>query len=636
MNVNRPCLVLAAAWLAAGIGWLGGARVDAREPPQQNVQVMNGGQRGQMPPATGTAFLAGQVVESPGGAGVGGASVGLLVRGPAGRGGAPTQVIADSQGRFFFADLPAGSYAVLAAKTGYVALGNTGSSRPIDLADGERVIDIKARLTRLGSIAGTVRDDGGDPVVGSPILVFRKMLVNGRAVWRMFRQSTTDDRGTYRATSLIPGDYLLCSCGREACGRDLLPFDNVLLTTLAADPLQLMGVAARALKVGGDTASLDPSLRTYAPTFHPSSLTITRATSITLGSGEDRGGVDVDVTGARSTHVSGTIIGAIGAVQASSMRLVPAGDDPAAELTGYTPMLVQPDGRFDFTGVAPGQYVLRVVHTPTDPKGVAGPTGAALMFLGSGRAQGASQSNSAQLANEPPQWAAEPITVGDDGVSGVAVALRRASGISGRVQFVGAATQPTAQMLAQGAIVPNPVNPDAYAGLGFGNVGRLSTDGTFKIPGILPGRYLLVPRPFPGWPTLKSIAIAGVDMTDLPIEMEASDITDVVVTFSDTPMATLAGTVTGGAADASILVFPADRKYWADPAAGRRRFSSSTAGRTGTFAIGAVPAGEYFVIAVPDDDAADWQEVSRLETLSRSALRVQLADGDKKTIAVKR
>jgi hypothetical protein len=299
-------------------------------------------------------------------------------------------------------------------------------------------------------------------------------------------------------------------------------------------------------------------------------------------------------------------------------------------------MLVQPDGRFDFTGVAPGQYVLRVVHTPTDPKGVAGPTGAALMFLGSGRAQGASQSNSAQLANEPPQWAAEPITVGDDGVSGVAVALRRASGISGRVQFVGAATQPTAQMLAQGAIVPNPVNPDAYAGLGFGNVGRLSTDGTFKIPGILPGRYLLVPRPFPGWPTLKSIAIAGVDMTDLPIEMEASDITDVVVTFSDTPMATLAGTVTGGAADASILVFPADRKYWADPAAGRRRFSSSTAGRTGTFAIGAVPAGEYFVIAVPDDDAADWQEVSRLETLSRSALRVQLADGDKKTIAVKR
>ena len=71
---------------------------------------------------------------------------------------------------------------------------------------------------------------------------------------------------------LAPGDYLIC-----ACLRDPIPFDQLLLTTLASQPLNLMSVAARALTVGADVVSLDDTLRMYAPTFHPNSSTIARA-----------------------------------------------------------------------------------------------------------------------------------------------------------------------------------------------------------------------------------------------------------------------------------------------------------------------------------------------------------------------
>jgi hypothetical protein len=558
--------------------------------------------------------------------------------------GSPFQVATDSQGRFFFADLPAGTFTVLAGKLGY-----NGESRVTDVADGERIADLRIRISKMASLSGTVRDDSGDPVVGMSVQEFRRTLVNGRVTWQSIGASRTDDRGAYRfsgfPTGAPAGDYLVC-----ACGRDPIPFDTLLLTSLAAEPTQLMGVAARALKVGADVASLDSTLRTYAPTFNPSSLTMARATLVTLTSGEDKTGVDIDVTAARSTRISGTIVGAIGPVQASSIRLVPAGENSdgaalavsGAFALGLSPTLVQPDGRFDFTGVPPGQYILRVTHTPTDGRAGGAPSGPALAFLGA-RGYAMSQSGAAPLPNEPQQWASEPVTVGDDGVSGLSVALRRAQSISGRVQFVGASAQPAAPALGRTFVVPVPVDSNAQGLFGGTVLGRFSSDATFALPGVLPGRYALTVGGvlFPDWPTLKSVVVSGVDMTDLPVEMGGADISDVVITFIDTPMATLSGTVATGqnppGADVSVLVFPSDRRYWADPAAAGRRFRSATVSRSGAFSVAAgFPAGEYFVVAVPADEAIDWQDATRLDRLSRGAQRVALADGDKKAIAVKR
>ena len=52
---------------------------------------------------------------------------------------------------------------------------------------------------------------------------------------------------------------------------------------------------------------------------------------------------------------------------------------------------------------------------------------------------------------------------------------------------------------------------------------------------------------------------------------------------------------------------------------------------TGAYKINGLPPGTYYVAAVADEFASDWQDPTFLETLSRNASQVTLDDGQKKT-----
>jgi hypothetical protein len=613
-------VVLAALLLVPGAGAMLSGQ-DAGAPPSTGA-----GQRGQPPPATGTAFLAGRVIDGTPGRGVAGAVVYLIDN----RGGPSRRIIADSQGRFFFSELPRGVFRAEAVKPGYIS---GGAPPSIDLTDGERHLDATVRLSKLASLEGTVRDETGDPVVGIDVYAFRRAMLNGRRTLRPAGQNRTDDRGAYRIGNLAPGEFVVC-----ACGRDPIPLDGVLLTALAADPAQLIGVTIRALKVGADAASLDATMRTFAPTFHPASATVARAGRVPLASGEDRSGIDVNVSATTATRVSGTILGASGPVHASSLRLTPAGDaDEGVELAAIVPALVQPDGRFDFAGVPPGQYVLRVTHLPRATGG-GGPSGAALAFIGA-RAGQIPAPTGPPLPDEPVLWAVEPIVVGVDGLSGLTITLRPAASVTGRVQFTGSTAPPPAQTIARAGVTLASLDPQRPSAA----TGAMAADGTFRIQGVMPGRYVVRPSGaiLQGWSNLKSVTVGGIDVTDLPIEIGAGGLTDVALTFVDTPLSTISGAVAPGrappAADDLVMAFPTDRRYWTDPDAASRRLRSSAIGRSGAYSIAGLPAGEYFVVFVSGAAAREWQEaVVPFETLSRGAPRVLLTDGERRQLDVKR
>ena len=215
--------------------------------------------------------------------------------------------------------------------------------------------------------------------------------------------------------------------------------------------------------------------------------------------------------------------------------------------------------------------------------------------------------------------------------------------MSGRVQWVGGAPQPPAQMLNRATVIMQPLSmSDPLASMSGTAVGRFSPDATFQVPGALPGRYIVTANALPGFPTLKSIMIGGQDLTDLPFEVGEKDITDVVITFVDTPMASLTVKANpppaGAPADdgAPVLVFPADQKYWAEPAAARRRFRTIALTSKNTATTPDLPAGDYYVIVGAPLDVADWMETTKLEALSRRAQRVTLVDGGKSSIEVRR
>jgi hypothetical protein len=608
-------------------------------PPSQSV------------PAAATGFVSGRVIDAVSGKPIPEVTILLLSRpsapvaggaaaGAGGRGAPPpppqpTGVITDSQGRFFFGGLPPGVVQVAVSKIGYLS----NPPAPLELGEGEKILDLTIRLPKQSSLAGVVRDDAGDPVVGIDVNIFRRGVTSGRQSWVLVNRVKTDDRGGYLLSRLEAGDFVVC-----ACGRDPIPFDNLLLTTLGSEPLQLLTVAARALSVGADAVSLDTTLRAYAPTFYPNSASVARAMKIAVAAGEDKAGIDINVPLVRATRVSGQILGAPGPMQAFALRLIPESDaEFGQQIFSIPPMLVQPDGRFDFTTVPPGQYRLIVVYRSVP--GANAPSGAAMVFAGARGVAlppaGATMSNAGPSSADPPLWASEPVTVGENGVSGWAVTLNRSLPITGRVQWIGGAPQPAATMIQRATISMQPTNfSDPMAGMMGAPIGRLSPDAAFVVPGAVPGKYTFNMQVLPGFPTLKSVMIGGADLTDLPIVVADKEVADLVVTYVDTPMASLTITLAGAPAvsgdDGSLLVFPSDRKYWTEPSAARRRFRQIANTPKNSVTTPELPAGDYLVAMASALDAVDWMEAGKLELLSRRAQRVTVGDSGKATIEVRR
>ncbi len=604
------------------------ATTRGQQPQQQASQAAQA-------PAAATGFVAGQVLETGSSRPVPGATVQILGRGVAvgqiniaganvARGQVP--VVADSQGRFYFNGLLPGAYAFVASMPGYTSV---IGGRMVDVSPGARIVDWKVRIAKYAVLAGTLRDPSGDPIVGTEVLALERVVTGSEVNFYAVGSGRSDDRGVFRIGNLDPGDYVVCACTREP-----IPFDGQLLTTIAAEPSLLVGLVGRALAVGAEAAQVDNRLRTYAPAFYSSSTTLARATHVKLASGDERAGLYFILEPTPAVRVSGTVVGANSPVTSSSIRLVPAGElDAAVPIVSLSPVLVQPDGRFDFAGVPPGQYVLRVNQIVLNG-GAPGPTGSALQFLGERGREMSQYVGPGVLLEAPAQWAAQPITVGEDGISGLQVPLRPAAAVHGRFEFQ-SAPGPIADAMSRVSLGLRPLSMDPTRPVGLPRA-SVKRDGTFEMPAVLPGRYVLTVSVPPGSTTMKSVTIGGADVMDLPIDMAASDINDLVVTWSDAPRTVLLGTVAGVTAvdELMAVVFPTDRRYWAEPRAANRRFAVTQVSAAGAFRADLNP-GEYFVMVVADLDAAI-NEPGKLEAWSTRAQRVVIAPGETKTIEVRK
>jgi hypothetical protein len=206
------------------------------------------------------------------------------------------------------------------------------------------------------------------------------------------------------------------------------------------------------------------------------------------------------------------------------------------------------------------------------------------------------------------------------------------------LQYVGAAPQPPAQQFQRISVILSPIN---FVRAPFAASGTIAQDGSFQVTGIMPDKYTVNVPALPGYPTLKSVTLGGQDVTDLPLDVAGKDLTELVVTFVDTPMASLTVTTqmpppAQAVDDIVAIVFPADRKYWAEFAAARRRFRSGPMPPKGVMNLAELPAGDYFVMVANAIDVLDWQDPAKLDVLSRRAQRVTLSDGGKQTVEVRR
>lgn len=589
----------------------------------------------QQPPAA-TGLIVGRVLDRTDQRPISGAAVSLS-RG--GAGGPPLRQLTDSQGRFVFRELPAGTYMLRAeaggtgfSPTGFIRSGfgfrigtyvdggygqvrPGGRVQPLPMADGQIVPDAVIQLWRGAVISGTVLDDLGEPVVDTVVGAVQ-LSSDGRLLTGP--TARTDDRGAYRLSALVPGRYIvfvpqtstaMSAAAADEAMRRVAELKQAQTPGAAVPPVpQLTGV-----RVGGSIVNSASSgfidgnimprrdggaLFVFQTTLHPSAVRLASAAPVEVRAGEERPGVDVLLQPVRAVAVRGSMTLAGRPRAGIDLHLSPSGASPDDALFETAVAKTDALGRFEFPAVPVGAYTLH-------GRDAAG------------------------------NWVADDVVVGPEGAMGLAVSLKPGLVVRGTLEFAGSSPVPGAPgalMVDARPVRPLSRNPEPRPD----NV-MMAPPGTFAAPEVAPGRYVLrVSGLETGSPWhVASILAGGRDVNELPIDL-TEDISGVRVIFTDRASG-VSGRVSAGAPGdgaATVLLFPADSTLWPDARGIPARFQSVRTSGPGDFVIREIPPGDYLMISVPDIAAADFPDVAFLSRVMPDATPLHVGLGDAPAIAL--
>jgi hypothetical protein len=609
------------------------------------------------PQPSGSGVIAGRVVDAASNQGVADVAVTALLSKdvpPDGTFGGRHAILTDAEGRFVLRGLPAGRYQVSARRAGYLEnrFGSDspgGEGRPIVLTDDGRYVDAEIRIWKPATIAGTIRDEAGDPIIGLEVRALKRTLTAGR--WRFGEyysnikyDARTDDRGAYRISDLTPGEYIVVVPLTSAVAPASLVAE---LETLRADPASRAEYTAasqsltgsgvpmfgpgtgRAVVIGSHIQTLShPGLASvvtanggpllvYQTQFYPGVGESTLAQTIVVNSGEERTGLDFSMRPVRTAAVSGMVTGPAGPMPGLVLRLFQTDGAHVLAETEVATTVSDAKGAFTFLGVPAGQYVARVWHIPR-PAPTRTIVGSTTRIEQSG------------VSMEPTLWADVPVSVGDVDVTNVQVSLGPGVRATGRVVFAG--TAPTAAQRNAISIVFDLADGRRYPRVGDERVSLMGD--TFVSPELLPGKYLVRTTGTRAL-TLQSVVVGDRDTTEVPLVVSDREIPPITITLNDGPGASLSGTVRAGlspTADAVVFLFPVDRALWLDYGYRPARLRHAVVAGAGDYSIESIPPGEYFVVALADNREPDWRAPEFLDAFARVASRVTIGEGEAKTL----
>ena len=611
-------------------------------------------------PVRGTGAIAGFVIDEGTGQPLRRAEVSLS----SDSAGGSRVTYTNDTGAFMFPELPAGRYSLAATRPGYVraAYGAKRYDRPgtpIQLAAGQTLTNLTLTTYKGGVITGQILDETGLPAFGVQVRALEYRTVLGeRRLARPRPQGggilgilgeETDDRGVFRLYGLPPGEYVIVATPRIMRTDEIRAMTDAEIRDAlqaASQPAQPAVAAATVGTSSGSSAPVarrDPGMTVgYAPVFYPGTTSASGAAAISLGRGEERGGVDFQVQLVPTARLEGTVIPPAGVPpQNVSLMLVAAGDELGAagvlELSTLNRAVPDAEGKFAFRAVPPGRYTLTARAVQAEP-GAAGrgePRNDVTMTFQSAGG-GAPVIMSGGGSQQPAFWASNDITVSGQDVENVVLSLQPAMTMTGRVRFEGTATPPrdlgrvrlTLQPAPSPAMQVSTIRPSVSVMHG----------GEFRATNLTPGKYVLagsVPTPPESFTPvnwlLKSAVVDGKDILDFPLEVGPyQNLADAVVTFSDVTQG-VSGALQDPsgrpAPDYTIVVFAAEPAYWLPRA---RRIRTVRPGTDGRFSIEGLPAGSYRMAAVTDMADEESFDPAFLEQLVQASFAFTLAEGEKK------
>jgi len=507
-------------------------------------------------------------------------------------------MLTDENGVFDLTELPAGRYTLTVSKSGFISL-SYGQRRPLQagtplqLGDGQQLKGVDFQLPRGSAIAGRVLDEDGDAMPGVAVRVMRYQYQQGERRLTPAGSAQTDDRGQYRVWGLMPGDYYVSAVARNfnppgggrgpgrggAGGPGGVPFDA-----------GAFGGRAGAFFAGQPE---DPDQRAYAPTYYPGVASVNEARPVSLALSQELVDVNFGMLLVRAAHISGHVMKPDGAPATGGNVNLAAENTGGAQIGGNFGARIQWDGAFSIANVPPGRYVLRARGDDRDM----------------------------------PEYAFQPISVSGQDLDAVTVILSPGATLTGIVTFQGEQSQTpdvtqariTAPSTDQGSFGPQPN-------------ARVDKEGHFSLTGVPVGSHLIRSTGnVRGW-ALRSVNIAGRDVTDTPIVLRSGEtVGNVEIVFTDR-LSEINGTITNehGApvAEYTVLAFSTDRSLWRPQA---RQIMTARPDQTGKYRIRGLPPGEYYVTTVDPAEQGEWFEPAYLDDRRAAAARLILSEGDVKT-----
>jgi len=629
------------------------------------------GQAAAETPTSGTGAISGVVTDGVTGLPLEGAVVQLSGGGgvavvPVSGGGVaaprPGQ-ITDARGRFIFTHLPAfPDYALSASRAGYMPGGykrvpGVLSVTRIALRDGEWVTNADVKLWRPASISGTVRDELGEPVVGVPVRALVTVQVAGRGQRAAGPTTETDDRGVYRLAGLQPGTYVIqapsvqitlpavAAPARPGPPSAAPPSGRGSATAALPDVPALVRVDGSLGRMVGHFATPPPDSggKVYAMAFHPSARSVAEATPVSVGYGDQRENVDVQLTLVPAVSVSGRVAGPAQSLAKMPIRLVPVGSESLS--VGADAAFTQTDeeGSFTFLQVPAGDYTLIASRTMAE-YGVGAssssdrvmPTSVLLITsMSAGQVPGSTGVSYVVRSTAGDAVSGRlSVSVGAADLEGLVVPLMTGVKVSGHFLWDGSETPPESLRL-QPPVRLEPADGDLS--LGVRNRMNVRPDGQalpsplpFELNGVLPGRYLLSYVESGGF-SLEGAEWNGRDLLAMPLEVDGSkDVTGVVIRLSSKRIA-LTGSVQDAngapATTGAVLTFPASPALWRNFGLSANLFRTSTIVSDGTFRVDRLVPGEYLIVAVPDEDRSKWLDAEFLAGVAGFATRIRVEPG---------
>ena len=207
-------------------------------------------------PAGRSAVVHGRVLADDSGSAIRYASVQLR---RSGTGQETLTVSTDSAGHFEIHDIEPGTYSARAAKPGFVTTqykGVNDDSSELKLTAGQ-LEEITFRLPRSAAISGTVTDAYGEPITNANVQAMRKVYQGGRAELTASAHAQTDDRGEYRLYNLPAGRYYVQAAKRVDPGEAGVP----LSTTMFPSASRLENAQPLVVKAGEERQGVNVALQ---------------------------------------------------------------------------------------------------------------------------------------------------------------------------------------------------------------------------------------------------------------------------------------------------------------------------------------------------------------------------------------